>query len=145
MLPILRKQDLCESNWYLRVGVVVACIATLGPMLRGESTISTEAHYAYGANIGWIDARPSTADGARLAENTCAGYLYAANVSWINLGEFAHSVTTTVIAPAPDTDGHGPPDAWELAFFGNLTTRAFDTHDNRSVFLRVRARRSLAP
>lgn len=51
-----------------------------------ESTISADARHAYGANVGWIDARADVKHGARIGEFVCAGYLYGANVGWIHLG-----------------------------------------------------------
>ncbi len=69
----------------LRLGALaLACVpfATIA-----QTTISPTDRYAHGANVGWIDARPSTADGARVAENVCSGYLYSANVGWICLGD----------------------------------------------------------
>src|SRR5207248_9525037 len=50
------------------------------------STINSINRYAYGANIGWMDWRGDTNNGAVIGEYVCSGYLYAANVGWINLG-----------------------------------------------------------
>ena len=50
------------------------------------STIDTVNRYAYGANIGWLDARADGTNGAVIGEFVCSGYLYSANVGWINLG-----------------------------------------------------------
>jgi len=180
----------------LVVGVLLAGSAACLP---AQTTISADDRYVYGGNIGWIDARPSAADGARVAEHVCSGYLYSANVGWIHLGdgspengrvynnvsasdygvnvstwtvgggtpgallgyayganigwilftpagapridlttgrlsgyaysanvgwiqlgEFTLSVATNAIAPAPDSDGDGLPDAWELFHFPGL-------------------------
>ena len=61
--------------------------AAFGPSLAmAQSTINTTDRFAYGANIGWIDWRASSANGAVLGEYICSGYLYAANVGWIHLG-----------------------------------------------------------
>jgi len=42
--------------------------------------------YAYAANVGWLDARGDTADGAVIGEYVCSGNIYSANAGWINLG-----------------------------------------------------------
>jgi len=55
-------------------------------LLHAATTIDAGYHYAYGANIGWMDWRGDTASGAVVGEYVCSGYLYAANVGWINLG-----------------------------------------------------------
>ena len=46
-------------------------------------------HYAYGANIGWMDSRGDTNHGAVIGQYVCSGNLYSANVGWINLGNGA--------------------------------------------------------
>jgi hypothetical protein len=56
-------------------------------MARAQTTIDANERHAHGANIGWIDARPSAAQGAFVSENVCSGYLYSANVGWIHLGD----------------------------------------------------------
>ena len=50
------------------------------------TTIDPVNKYAYGANIGWMDWRGDTNNGAVIGEYVCSGYIYAANVGWINLG-----------------------------------------------------------
>jgi hypothetical protein len=53
------------------------------------TTIDPTNKYAYGANVGWMDWRGDTANGAVIGEYVCSGYVYAANVGWINLGSGA--------------------------------------------------------
>lgn len=50
------------------------------------TTIDAANHYAYGANIGWVDWRGDTNHGAVIGEYVCSGFIYSANVGWINLG-----------------------------------------------------------
>src|SRR6516164_807811 len=50
------------------------------------TTIDASNKYAYGANIGWMDWRGDTNNGAVIGQYVCSGYIYAANVGWINLG-----------------------------------------------------------
>jgi len=50
------------------------------------ATIDAVNKYAYGANVGWLNAFADGANGAVIGDYYCTGYLYAANVGWINLG-----------------------------------------------------------
>ena len=50
------------------------------------TTIDGTNRYAYSANLGWIDWRGDTNNGAIIGEYVCSGYIYSANVGWINLG-----------------------------------------------------------
>ncbi|MDZ8118939.1 hypothetical protein [Pontiella agarivorans] len=52
-----------------------------------ESTIAPVNSEAYGANIGWVDARADGTNGMIVGEFYCSGYLYSANVGWIHLGD----------------------------------------------------------
>jgi len=52
----------------------------------GATTIDAANHFAYGANVGWVEARGDVANGAVVGEYVCSGYLYGANIGWINLG-----------------------------------------------------------
>jgi hypothetical protein len=54
---------------------------------RTATTIDPAHPYAYGANIGWINARCDTANGAVIGQDFCSGYLYSANCGWISLGD----------------------------------------------------------
>jgi hypothetical protein len=53
----------------------------------GQSTISTSDHFVYSANTGWIDLRPSAANGVRLTETYLSGYAYSGNIGWIHFGD----------------------------------------------------------
>ncbi len=55
-------------------------------LLHAGTTIDAANRYAYGANLGWLDWRGDTANGAVIGEYVCSGYIYSANVGWINLG-----------------------------------------------------------
>ena len=55
-------------------------------LLTAATTIDPANHYAYGANLGWLDARDDTANGAVIGDYVCSGCLYSANVGWISLG-----------------------------------------------------------
>ena len=57
--------------------------------LHATTSINATNKFAYGANIGWIDARGDTNSGAIIGEFVCSGYLYSANVGWIHLGSNA--------------------------------------------------------
>jgi hypothetical protein len=63
-------------------------LALLGLLDCGwcASTINTTNKFSYGANIGWMDWRGDTNNGAVIGEYICTGFIYAANVGWISLG-----------------------------------------------------------
>lgn len=61
-------------------------LAALAPAACAASTIDPAAAFAWGANIGWVNWRPSAADGIVTGEYVCSGYVWAANAGWINLG-----------------------------------------------------------
>src|SRR5215471_18164980 len=67
------------------------CTLLLGLLLiasaaRSATTIDPVNRFAFGANIGWLDAAGDTANGAVIGEFVCSGYIYSANIGWINLG-----------------------------------------------------------
>ena len=51
------------------------------------TSINPVNHFAYGANIGWIDWRGDVANGAVIGEFVASGHIYGANVGWIHLGD----------------------------------------------------------
>jgi hypothetical protein len=60
-------------------------VASLSASWAG-TTVNSANKYSYGANLGWIDWRGDTANGAVIGDYVCSGYIYSANVGWINLG-----------------------------------------------------------
>ena len=81
--------------------------------------------YAYGANIGWINFE-QTYGQPKIDQRTgdFSGYVWGANVGWISLANAQAFVRTETLAPGPDSDGDGIPDAWELAQTGSITNLA---------------------
>jgi hypothetical protein len=71
-----------------RVGLIaLPLFFNLQPwVMEAATTIDAANQHAYGANIGWIDWRGDTNNGAIIGEYVCAGYIYSANTGWINLG-----------------------------------------------------------
>ena len=56
---------------------------------NAATTINATNRFAYGANIGWLDWRGDTNNGAVIGEYVCSGYIYSANCGWIHLGSNA--------------------------------------------------------
>lgn len=66
---------------------ILLCLTLLAlRTAHAASTIDPANNFAWGANIGWTNWRPSAADGVATGEYVCSGFVYAANVGWINLG-----------------------------------------------------------
>ena len=78
--------------------------------------------YAYGANIGWINFEATGNPRVSLFTGTFSGYAYSANCGWINLNDALGRVQTDHVAPGLDSDGDGIADAFEILYFGDLTT-----------------------
>lgn len=69
---------------------LIPAICLLPPtLLQAGTTIDAANHYACGANLGWMDWRGDTINGAVIGEYICTGYIYSANVGWIALGSGA--------------------------------------------------------
>ena len=52
-----------------------------------QSTISPTERHAHGANFGWINFRPTAADGLVVNETTLSGRAWSANFGWIHFGD----------------------------------------------------------
>lgn len=50
------------------------------------STVGATNRYAYGANVGWLNARGNVTNGAAIGQYFCTGYVWSANCGWICLG-----------------------------------------------------------
>ena len=55
--------------------------------VSAATTIDPANPYAYGANIGWINAEGDITHGAVIGQAFCSGYIYSANCGWISLGD----------------------------------------------------------
>jgi len=53
---------------------------------RADTTIDPAHPHAYGANVGWIDARGDITNGAVIGRFYCSGHMWSANCGWIKLG-----------------------------------------------------------
>lgn len=68
--------------------LVVLCLA-LGSacgIAAADTTINMTHHEAYGANVGWLDARGDVTNGAVIGQFYCTGFVWSANCGWIGLG-----------------------------------------------------------
>lgn len=63
--------------------VLGLCLVFSAP---ADTTMDPVHPYAYGANVGWLNAMGDTAHGAVLGQSFCTGYLWSANCGWIGLG-----------------------------------------------------------
>lgn len=68
------------------VSLAIGCISW---QAIAATTINTVNHHAYGANMGWINARGDATNGAMIGQFYCAGAMWGANVGWISLGASA--------------------------------------------------------
>lgn len=68
------------------VALGAGLILASGMAVQAGTTVGATNHLAYGANIGWVEARGDVAHGASLGQSYCTGYLWAANVGWIGIG-----------------------------------------------------------
>lgn len=70
------------------VKTFIAVWGAAGLLLTAQavSTIDPANPYSYGANVGWMNWRGDTNNGAVIGEYVCSGNIYCANIGWINLG-----------------------------------------------------------
>src|SRR5262245_10570404 len=73
----------------MKTFLALALLVSSAAAASAGTTINVTNKFAYGANLGWMDWRGDTNNGAVIGEYVCSGYLYAANVGWIHLGSNA--------------------------------------------------------
>jgi len=69
--------------------ILIALVLVSASACIAASTIDPANKYAYGANVGWINAEGDSTNGAAIGFAFCEGYMYGANVGWIHLGDGA--------------------------------------------------------
>ncbi len=73
-----------KTHPILSIASALACAAS--PVM-GQSTIDGANSYAWSANTGWINFRPSVADGVVTGGKFLSGYSWDANTGWIHMGD----------------------------------------------------------
>ena len=68
----------------LTAGLLLAFPVVPAP---AQSTIDATNRFAYAANTGWVNLRPSAADGVVTGEKFLSGFAYGANTGWIHWGD----------------------------------------------------------
>lgn len=81
----MKKRAYQKTAWFPAV-VFSFFIFNFSFRSGASTTVDAVNHFAYGANIGWLESRGDVANGAVLGEYVCSGFIYGANVGWINLG-----------------------------------------------------------
>ncbi|HEX4265350.1 MAG TPA: hypothetical protein VH597_13515 [Verrucomicrobiae bacterium] len=81
----MRERAHKKPVWFLAI-VFSFFILNFSFHSGASTTIDAVNHFAYGANIGWLESRGDVTSGAVLGEYVCSGFIYGANVGWINLG-----------------------------------------------------------
>ena len=66
--------------------IAVALTTLITGSARAATTINSTNAYSWGANTGFWNWRPSTADGVNIGAYICQGYIYAGNIGWISMG-----------------------------------------------------------
>ena len=70
---------------HLTLTATLFCIFTTAVHAQ-YSTINESKAFAHAANAGWLNFRPTAADGVKVFEFSLSGKVYGANIGWINLG-----------------------------------------------------------
>jgi hypothetical protein len=76
-----------KTNILLTTLVVAGCVLQSSLVASAATTVDAVNNDAYGANIGLIDWRGDTANGAVVGLSVLSGNIYSANCGWINLGD----------------------------------------------------------
>ena len=78
-------------NRLLQIPSCAALILLVLPFVGGssfaQSTIHADVRFAWAANLGFVNFRPSAPDGVVVGEYFCSGFAFSANCGWINLGD----------------------------------------------------------
>lgn len=96
-------------------GLAIMCLTN---RIQAAATISSTNAYTWGANIGYLNWRPDSANGVSIGAYILQGYIYGANVGWINVGggnaanhiQYQNNSATDFgvnFTLDPDNPGHG--------------------------------------
>jgi hypothetical protein len=71
----------------MKIHTLLITLALATASAHAQSNINSTNKFAYGANTGWLNFRPSAVDGVVVGEAFLSGNIYAANFGWINVGD----------------------------------------------------------
>lgn len=87
---IINSSRYRDPPFFVRTTIHALVLASLAPCwstLAAQSTIDPAGKFAYGANTGWHNWRPSGSDGVVCGDFFLSGNAYSANTGWIRLGD----------------------------------------------------------
>lgn len=67
-------------------GIGVAVVMATCLRATADTTVDPSNPYAYGANIGWLNAAGNGAQGLSIAQNVCEGYVFSPTLGWLHMG-----------------------------------------------------------
>jgi hypothetical protein len=96
----------------LTAAVLAAVIAAIAAIVAAADTIdpgATGARYAWGENVGWINAKPSGNGGPGVQVNglVLTGYMWGENIGWINMNCFNNGTCASTGNYGVKNDGVG--------------------------------------
>ena len=69
--------------------VLATLLAAIASLVAAETIdpLSSDAQYAWGENVGWINAEPSAngGPGVTVSGQQLTGYMWGENIGWINM------------------------------------------------------------
>lgn len=102
-----------------------------------DTSINAANSHAYGANIGWINARGDVTNGAVIGQFYCTGSVWSANTGWISLGNGPTNGFSYSNASASDwgVNHNGAGKLSGYAYGANIGWINFETNGNPRVNL----------
>ncbi len=103
----LEPMMLGKSHARMLVAVLVLCACETA-VAENVDPEADGSQYAYGENVGWLNAEPSgdAGPGVQVNDFTLTGYLWGENVGWVSLS-CTNTVNCATTAYGVTNDGHG--------------------------------------
>ncbi len=120
--------------WAVGCMLISSFVPVVSP---ADTTIHSVNRHAYGANIGWMDARGDVVNGAVIGQHYCTGYVWSANCGWISLGNGPTNGWQYSNASAGDwgVNHDGAGNLRGMAYGANIGWVSFESNGNPRVNL----------
>jgi hypothetical protein len=125
--------EYCCSGWMYGANVGWICLGDGSPtnLIRYSNASARDCGvnlarggrlrgFAWSPAIGWLNFEERGDPRVDLLTGSLAGHVWSANAGWIGLSNSHAHVQTDALRRAPDNDGDGFPDAWELDECGSV-------------------------